>query len=40
MKVDQGINLAILGKAVEIIDFTVAEAMENAELYVKRDDFI
>ena len=34
------IRITISGKADEIIDFTVAEAMQNVELYVTRDDYI
>lgn len=34
------INITVPGKADEIIDFTVAETMENVELFVKPDDVI
>ena len=34
------IRITISGKADEIIDFTVAEAMQNVELYVTGDDYM
>lgn len=34
------IRVTVSGKADEIIDFTVAETMDNLELYVTRDEYI